>query len=112
MVGGSSEFVAPEFRALFEASPGAYLVLNPDLIIVAATDSYIRATMTRREDLLGLHVFEAFPDNPDEKNATGVANLRASLQRVLESKKSDAMAVQKYDIKTPAGILNHITGVR
>jgi PAS domain-containing protein len=46
MVGGSSEFVAPEFRALFEASPGAYLVLNPDLIIVAATDSYIRATMT------------------------------------------------------------------
>ena len=103
---------ALEFRAVFEASPGAYLILNPNLIIVAATDSYIHATMTQREHLIGVPLFEAFPDNPDEKNATGVANLRASLQRVLESKKSDAMAVQKYDIKTPAGILNHITGVR
>lgn len=94
---------ALEFRAVFEASPGAYLILNPDLIIVGATDSYTRATKTQREDLIGLYVFDAFPDNPEEKNATGVANLRASLQRVLATKNSDAMAVQKYDIKTPDG---------
>src|SRR5213075_3176499 len=42
-----------------------------------------------------------FPDNPDDPAATGTANLRASLARVLELRKPDAMAVQKYDIRKP-----------
>lgn len=46
-------------------------------------------------------MFEVFPDNPDDLNANGVRNLHSSLQRVLATKKSDAMAVQKYDIRRP-----------
>src|SRR6185436_8622457 len=42
-----------------------------------------------------------FPDNPDEPGATGVSNLRSSLQRVLSDKVPDTMAVQKYDIRRP-----------
>jgi hypothetical protein len=38
----------PDFRMLFEAAPGLYLVLIPDLRIVAASDAYPRATMTSR----------------------------------------------------------------
>jgi PAS domain-containing protein len=73
---------AVDYRALFEAAPGSYLVINPDLMIVAVSDAYLRDTMTSRDDLLGKHIFEAFPDNPDDPEATGVANLRASLDRV------------------------------
>ena len=40
-------------------------------------------------------------DNPDDPGATGTANLRASLDRVLESRAADTMAVQKYDIRKP-----------
>ena len=36
------------FKALFEASPGLFLVLKPDLTIVAVSDAYLAATMTRR----------------------------------------------------------------
>lgn len=93
----------PDFRALFEAAPGRYLVLNPDLIIVGATDSYLHATMTRREDILGRALFEVFPDNPDDPDATGEANLRASLQRVLRFRQPDAMPIQKYDVRRPDG---------
>jgi PAS domain S-box-containing protein len=57
--------------------------------------------MTNREDILGRGVFEVFPDNPDDPAATGVRNLRASLQRVLQGKVADSMAVQKYDIRKP-----------
>src|ERR1700722_13959850 len=39
----------PDFRALFESAPALYLVLDPDLRIVAVSDAYCRATMTRRE---------------------------------------------------------------
>jgi|CXWL01.1.fsa_nt_gi PAS domain S-box-containing protein len=91
-----------DFRALFESAPGLYLVLTPDLSIVAVSDAYLAATMTRREEILGRGLFEVFPDNPDEAGATGVSNLRASLSRVLANRAADAMALQKYDIRRPA----------
>ena len=91
----------PEYRALFEALPSLYLILNPDLVILNASDSYLRATMTRREQIVGRHIFEVFPDNPSEELSTGVSNLRASLERVRRDRLSDAMAVQKYDVRRP-----------
>ena len=92
----------PDFRVLFEGAPGLYLVLTPDLVIVAVSDAYLRATMTKRDEIVGRHLFEVFPDNPDDPAATGVRNLRASLERVRARHIPDAMAVQKYDIRRPA----------
>ena len=91
-----------DFRSLFESAPGLYLVLDPELVIVAVSDAYLRATMTRREDILGRGLFEVFPDNPDDPDATGVGNLRASLERVRRERVPDTMAVQQYDIRRPA----------
>ena len=86
---------------LFEGAPGLYLVLTPDLKIVAVSEAYLRATMTQRDAILGRGLFDVFPDNPDDPAATGVANLRASLDRVREQRVADTMAVQKYDIRRP-----------
>ena len=93
--------LAVDFRVLFEAAPGSYLVLDPDLVIIAVSDAYLRDTMTSRTALVGKGIFEAFPDNPDDPEATGVANLRASLDRVRRNRAPDTMAVQKYDIRRP-----------
>lgn len=93
-----------DFRALFESSPSCYLVLRPDLSIVAVSDAYLTATKTRRAGILGRRLFDVFPDNPDDPHATGVNNLRASLQRVLKNKAPDTMAVQKYDIRLPPAL--------
>src|ERR1043166_5087743 len=102
MIGPSkSEVTPPDFRALFESAPGLYLVLTPDLTIVAVSDAYLRATMTKRREILGRGIFDVFPDNPDDHYATGVRNLRTSLQRVIQDKTPDTMAVQKYDIRKP-----------
>jgi PAS domain S-box-containing protein len=90
-----------DFRSLFESAPDCYVVLDPELVIVAVSDAYLRATMTRREDVLGRGLFEVFPDNPDDPDATGVGNLRASLDRVRHDRVPDTMAVQKYDIRRP-----------
>ncbi len=90
-----------DFQAIFDASPGNYLLLDPDFTIVAVNQCYLAATMTRREDIVGRNLFEIFPDNPDDPSADGVRNLRASLERVLASKRPDRMAVQHYDIRRP-----------
>jgi PAS domain S-box-containing protein len=55
-----------EFQRLFESAPGCYLVLGPDLTIVAVSDAYLRATMTERGAILGRHLFDVFPDNGDD----------------------------------------------
>lgn len=91
----------PDFRALFESAPGLYLVLSPDLTIVAVSDAFLRATASERPAILGRDVFEAFPDDPDDPGATGVANLRASLERVLAQRQPDVMEVQKFDVRRP-----------
>ncbi len=88
-----------DYRRLFESAPGCFLVLNRRFEIVAVTDAYLDATMRTRADLLGREIFDAFPDNPEDAHATGVATLRASLERVLATGRPDTMAVQKYDIE-------------
>ena len=65
--------------------------MTPDLKIVAASDGYLRATMTQRQAILGRGIFEVFPDNPDDPTATDVRNLSASLERVLRNKNPDEM---------------------
>jgi signal transduction histidine kinase len=91
----------PDFRRLFEAAPDAYLVLDPSLKIVAVTDSYLAATMTVRDRIVGRDLFEVFPDNPGDPHATGTRNLRISLETVLATRAPHTMAIQKYDIPRP-----------
>lgn len=91
----------PNFRKIFESSPGAYLILSPDFDIVAVSDAYLAATMTKRESIVGRALFEVFPDNPNDPTADGVANLTHSLTEVLRTKKPHTMRVQKYDIPKP-----------
>lgn len=86
---------ALDFRALFEAAPGLHLILDTELRIVAMTDAYARATMTRREDIVGHEFSEIFPNNPGD--------LRASLERVLRERVPDTMPVQRHDMRRPDG---------
>lgn len=90
----------PDFKILFESVPDLYLILLPDthFTIVGASDAYLQATMTERETIAGRGLFDVFPDNPNDPNATGVKNLSASLGRVLQHGIPDSMAIQKYDV--------------
>jgi PAS domain S-box-containing protein len=88
------------FEALFSASPNPYLLLRPTLVIAGVNDAYLRATMRRREDLVGRGLFEAFPSDP---NSAGHRQLRSSLERVLREKTRDHLPLIRYDIPLPDG---------
>jgi PAS domain S-box-containing protein len=91
------------FQSLFESAPALLLVIRPDaaFTIVAVSDAYLKATMTRRGEILGRGIFDVFPDNPADP-ISRVASLRASLDRVVRDRVTDVMALQKYDIARPA----------
>lgn len=92
------------FQTLFEALPHLVLVLSrgPEFIMLAANEGRLRGTNTRREDCIGRSVFEVFGRNPEERTEFGAGVLRASLERVVQTRAPDRMAITKYDIPRPA----------
>lgn len=89
----------PDLGRLFQSAPGCYVVLTPELVIVAASDAYLNVTMTRREDIVGQPIFTAFPVNPDSPTSTAEVDLRASVSRVIATGRPDTLPVHKYDIR-------------
>jgi PAS domain-containing protein len=89
---------AIDYHKVFKATPTPCLLLNIAFQIIAASQAYLLAVHREQDDLIGKNMFVAFPDNPEDPHATGVSNLRNSLNNVLANRVSDTMAVQKYDI--------------
>jgi PAS domain S-box-containing protein len=83
--------------------PAPYLVMSPQMTILAANAAYLELVHRTAADLIGCDVFAAFPDNPADPHADSAAMLRASLQRVLATGRIDCMAVQQYDVPLEAG---------
>lgn len=93
-------------RAIFTGTSAGFLVLAPDaprFTITDVNDAYLNMTNTRHEDLIGRALFEVFPENSSDSNATYVRDLRASLDRVLATKRRDVLPRLKYDIPKPGG---------
>ncbi len=90
-----------DYLAVFWHLPVPVLLLTPDLVMADMNEAYLIATGRPREDLLGCHVFDAFPDNPSDLGATGMRNLTASFGRVLATGEPDEMALLRYDVEVP-----------
>ncbi|PPK92665.1 PAS domain-containing protein [Kineococcus xinjiangensis] len=92
-----------DFAAAFEATPTPSLILDRDAVIVAVNSAALRAVARTRSDLIGRSIFDTFPDNPEDPDALGSTNFKASLDRVLQTARPDTMALQKYDVPAPGG---------
>jgi signal transduction histidine kinase/ActR/RegA family two-component response regulator len=91
----------PDYQALFEATPGLYLVLDPELRIVAASDALLRATLVSRAALVGRPVFEAFPAPSDDGQQDAA---KAALDEVLRTRQPQAIANLRYPVARPADL--------
>ncbi|MFI5823078.1 PP2C family protein-serine/threonine phosphatase [Streptomyces rishiriensis] len=91
---------AIDYAAVFQALPGMVALLTPELVYTDVNAEFLRATGRNREQMVGRHLFEVFPDNPHDAGASGMRNLEASLRRVLATGERDAMALQRYDVES------------
>lgn len=90
-----------DYRQVFVSSTIPCLILAPDLSIIAASDSYLQATMTERDGIVGRSIFDVSPENPADTESKAAENSRASFERVLASGEPETMAIQKHDIRRP-----------
>jgi signal transduction histidine kinase/ActR/RegA family two-component response regulator len=91
---------ADAYRIVFRLLPSPCLLLSVDegYTILDANEAYLRETVSEREHLVGRPVFDAFPDNPDDQKTQATKILGDSLQRVVRLRRTDAMALQRYDV--------------
>lgn len=96
----------PDFEALFEASPYPYLLLSaPDLTIIGANAAYLRSVGKTAQEIIGLHIFDAFPENAADPDSTNVEDVRTSIERAIATKLPDTTPFLRYAVphKTLSG---------
>jgi signal transduction histidine kinase/DNA-binding response OmpR family regulator len=84
------------FEGVFRASPNAYLLLSPELVILDANLACLAVTGRALTDLVGRTLEEAFPPGIDP--SAEERRLLSALQRVVERKQPDNLPVIRYRI--------------
>ncbi|MXO84485.1 PAS domain-containing protein [Altererythrobacter aurantiacus] len=89
-----------QFERLLGASPNPYVLLDRDLVIVWMNDAYLQVTMSRREEIIGRKMFDAFPS---EEGTESHDLLAESFARVIDTCEADEIALIRYDIQNEDG---------
>ncbi|MFF9215000.1 PP2C family protein-serine/threonine phosphatase [Streptomyces viridosporus] len=90
-----------DYAAVYQALPGTVALLTLDLVFADVNEAYARGVGRSRGELVGRHLFDVFPANPNDPDSTGARNLRASLLRVLATGERDTVPLQHYDVENP-----------
>lgn len=80
----------------FNTSPNPYLVLDRNLNIVDANQAYLDSTRRKLNDIVGRWAWDAFPTDPETLKQSV-----ASFERVIRTRKTDTMALLRFDIPRP-----------
>ena len=83
---------------MFSALPTAYLVMDPDLVIVEANPAYLQLLGRTRDELIGRYVFDAFPPAPDGLDPDGTNPLQTSFERARDTGQPDVMPLFRYEV--------------
>ncbi|HCL77472.1 MAG TPA: hybrid sensor histidine kinase/response regulator, partial [Pseudomonas sp.] len=86
----------PSFESLFRLSPNAYVLLDPELVIIDANAAYLALTGRSLEAIRGRRLHEAFAVDPQRPEATHVRELLDSLERAISRKSVDPLPVIRY----------------
>ncbi|MFC5478845.1 ATP-binding protein [Massilia suwonensis] len=94
-----------DYQALFRVTPYPYLVMTPDLTIVGASGAYLRSVQRTEAEIVGRNVFEAFPAEEGNVEATNITEVKASMLRALAKGQPDTTAFVRYavEVETPEG---------
>jgi PAS domain S-box-containing protein len=92
-----------DLQRIFHALPGLFLVLRPDagFSIVGASAEYLQA-LHADASIFGQPLAALFPRKPQRQGPDALHNLRASLQRVVATRRAETMPVQQFDLQRPA----------
>jgi len=84
-----------DFEAVFHQSTTPSVLLTPELTICWCNAAYAEATGKQEEQLIGKHLYDAFPGRCEEQRTL----LNESFRHVLETGRSHHIPLLKFDIE-------------
>ncbi|WP_256681228.1 ATP-binding protein [Pseudomonas sp. IC_126] len=99
-----------DLQRVFDALPGNFLVVanDADYTMVAASEERLRATMTRREDVIGHPLFHIYDGGTTSvSSSSGVNQLRASLAEVTRTGLAQQLKTVGYPLRVPHDERDH-----
>ncbi len=92
------------YKEIFSNSEAAMLIIAPDAPVYTMLDvnnAYLRATNTKREDIIGKSVFGVFPANPTDNMSKNIERTIFSFEQAISNKVPHVMSNYRYDIPIP-----------
>ncbi len=102
----SPALTAPDFRAVFDASPQPLLLIAADpprFTMLAVNLAHATAFATTPEALVGWGVLEVFGPRPEPEAAEFRNAIQSSLESVLERRSAHQMAIRAYAVQAADG---------
>lgn len=93
--------------AVLEVAPYPFLLLSTDLTIIRVNATYLRTAGRSREQVIGHHLFDAFPKDPSDPDDSKFKTVKASVERAIQTRKPDTIMVLRYAMPrdTPDGVV-------
>ncbi|MFE5588380.1 PP2C family protein-serine/threonine phosphatase [Kitasatospora sp. NPDC056531] len=90
-----------DYRAVFQALPGAMALLTPQLVYADVNEEFLRTLGRTRGQVIGRYLPDDFAHSQNDPGAAVVRNVQASMHQVLGSSEPDIIELQRYDIEDP-----------
>lgn len=90
-----------DFEAVFQALPSPVALFTTDLVYADVNEAFLRSMGRTRDQVVGRHLSDAFPDDPENRSVTGMRKLQGSLRWVAATGERDAMTLHRYDVEDP-----------
>jgi hypothetical protein len=100
-VQGQRRFEVIAREATREAPAAPFVLLDRGLRVRSVSTAYEHVTLRKHGELIGQFLFEAFPDDPNDAQASGTSHLTASFETAMRSGHTHNMQILRYDIPEP-----------
>jgi CheY-like chemotaxis protein len=91
-----------DFKAVFDTSPNAYLLVAPDLTILEVNQACLRTIATQKDQTVGHNVLDIFTGEASSAENEFVRVLRAAYDRVFLTGSSELIPLLKCTVQRPS----------
>ena len=95
----------PDYKNIFISLPGLFLALSPELIILGASNNFLKITGYTAEELMGQPMMRVCERFAPDTLADHMQEWQRSLAYLLQYKKIHYMEMQCYQTQQPDGRL-------
>ena len=90
-----------DYQYLFRFIPSPVVLLKPDFTIIDASEAYVNHTKKKRDELIGVNLFDRFPESTESKNMA--SRVKEGLHKAIETLQTQQMQTFRYDLQDPSG---------